>query len=139
MKYPSKWSKGEVGMVFISLPLLWGLMSALTFLVTAYGLVVIDVFAAVLSLTGGGILLHQHREAEHKRGKNKTIYNPGVGKVPYYSLHPGEAVLPLRPKKPAVVSSGKVSKFKSGPISEECRCASCLGGPSTTRFLTRLS
>ena len=92
-------------MVFISLPLLWGLMSVLTFLVAAYGLVVIDVFAAVLSLTGGAILLHQHREAEHRRDmqiigeENKRKYNVArVARASYYSLQPGEAVLPLRPK-----------------------------------------
>ena len=133
MKHPSKWSKGEAGMVFISLPLLWGLVSALIFLVTAYGLVVIDVFAAVLSLTVGGILLHQHREAEHKRGKNGTIYNPGIKCSPgttHDHRNPSLSEPARRPyiKNPApvVVSSGKViSKFKSGPISAECNCTSC--------------
>ena len=100
MKHPSKWSKGEVGMVFISLPLLWGLMSVLTFLVAAYGLVVIDVFAAVLSLTGGAILLHQHREAERRR--DMQIIGEGKQRreqrTSYYNLQPGEAVIPLRPK-----------------------------------------
>ena len=94
MKHPSKWSKGEAGMVFISLPLLWGLVSTLTYLVAAYGLVVMDVFAAVLSLTAGAILLHQHREAERRRdmqivGEDKQRYGEvRVTRASYYSLRP---------------------------------------------------
>ena len=128
MKHPSKWSKGEAGMVFISLPLLWGLVSTLTYLVAAYGLVVMDVFAAVLSLTGGAILLHQHREAEHRRDiqiigeENKRKYNAArVARASYYSLQPGEAVLPLRPKvDPPQIPHEHHNPFTLEP--EECTC-----------------
>lgn len=138
MKHPSKWSKGEAGMVFISLPLLWGLVSALTYLVAAYGLVVIDVFAAVLSLTVGAILLHQHREAEHKRtldlidegSRAKCAAILGQDASSYYALQPGEAVIPLRPKsgppRPDKCSSGieHHNPFTLEP--EECNCVPLL-------------
>lgn len=132
MKHPSKWSKGEAGMVFIRLPLLWGLVSALIFLVTAYGLVVIDVFAAVLSLTVGAILLHQHREAERRRdmqivGEDKQRYGEvRVTRASYYSLQPGEAVIPLRPRSgPPRLEKCSSSIEHHNPFTlepEECDC-----------------
>ena len=127
MKRPSKWSKGEAGMVFISLPLLWGLVSALTYLVAAYGLVVIDVFAAVLSLTAGAVLLHQHREAEHKSGTQIVQAEPRRQReASYYSLQPGEAVIPLRPKSgPPRLEKCSSSIEHHNPFTlepEECDC-----------------
>lgn len=134
MKHPSKWSKGEAGAVFISLPLLWGLVSTLTYLVAAYGLVVMDVFAAVLSLTAGAILLHQHREAEHKRtldlidesSRAKCAAILGQGASSYYSLQPGEAVIPLRPKSgPPRLEKCSSSIEHHNPFTlepEECDC-----------------
>ena len=159
MKHPSKWSKGEAGMVFISLPLLWGLVSALTYLVAAYGLVVIDVFAAVLSLTVGAILLHQHREAERKRSldlidersRAECAAILGQGASSYYNLQPGEAVIPLNsgvyvkpktdPPRPDECLSGieHHNPFTLEP--EQCDCAKTLCSPQVPRIslTTRLS